>query len=56
MSAAHRQVTCAVCGRPFDESDKINVEPLIDGPVRYVAVHWDESTHPVRVALERRAR
>lgn len=48
MSAAHRQKTCACCGRAFLESDKINVEPLIDGSVRYVAVHWGETTHPIR--------
>lgn len=56
MSAAHRQKTCAVCGRPFLEEDRVNIEPLIDDVVRYVAVHWGESTHPVRLSLERRGR
>jgi hypothetical protein len=53
VSAAHRQVTCACCGRPFTEEDKINVEPLIDGAVRYVAVHWGETTHPTRKVARR---
>lgn len=48
MSAAHRQKTCAACGGPFREEDKITIEPLIDGIVRYVACHWNHTTHPIR--------
>ena len=44
MSAAARQHTCAACGRPLAEGDPVNIEPLIDDAVRYVAVHWGCST------------
>lgn len=56
MSAAHRQLTCAACGGPFVEESPVNIEPLIDGVIRYVAVHWSCTTHPVRTSLERRSR
>ncbi len=46
MSAAGRQKTCAVCGAPFLDDEPVNVEPLIDDIVRYVACHWHHSTYP----------
>jgi len=48
MSAAHRQKTCAACGRPLLDSDRVNIEPLIDGVIRYVACHWGHTTHPTK--------
>ncbi|TQJ05930.1 hypothetical protein FB471_5775 [Amycolatopsis cihanbeyliensis] len=48
MSAAARQKTCAGCGQPLTVPQRTNVEPLIDGQVRYVAVHWGCTTHPNR--------
>lgn len=48
MSAAHRQRTCACCGVEIHEEDKVSVEPLVDGMIRYVAVLWDHHTYPVR--------
>lgn len=48
MSAAHRQKTCAACGRLLREEDKVTVEPLIDGAIRYVACHWLCTTHPIK--------
>lgn len=46
MSAASRQKTCAVCGALLLATDRTSVEPLIDGQVRYVAVHWNHHTFP----------
>ena len=46
MSAAHRQRTCAACGAPFGTDTRTDVEVLLDGEVRYVAVHPGHSTHP----------
>lgn len=48
MSAAHRQLTCAACGGVIREEDRVDVEPLIDGQIRYVAVHWGHHTFPLR--------
>lgn len=48
MSAAHRQLTCAACGAPITEDQRSDVEPLIDGMIRYVAVHAGHHTFPVR--------
>ncbi len=44
MSTATRQHTCAVCGSPFLPQDRIDLEPLIDGAIRYIAVHAEHST------------
>lgn len=55
MSAAHRQRTCAACGGELRENDKITIEPLIDGMIRYVACHWGHTTHPAP-KRERRSR
>lgn len=46
MSVAGRQKTCAACGGEFLDGEPVNVEPLIDDIVRYVACHWHHSTHP----------
>ena len=46
MSAADRQRTCAACGGPFAEGEPTDVEVLLDGAVRYVAVHSGHSTFP----------
>jgi len=51
MSMAHRQKTCAACGGPILESDRVSVEPLIDGQVRYVVVHWNHHTFTCRKAV-----
>lgn len=48
MSAAKRQQTCAACGGPFLEGERTEVEPLIDGAIRYVAVHPGHSTQSPR--------
>lgn len=44
MSVANRQRTCAVCGAPFVEGELTELEPLIDGVIRYVAVHVGHTT------------
>lgn len=44
MSAVKRQRTCAVCGAPFAEGERAELEPLIDGVIRYLAVHPGHST------------
>lgn len=44
MSLAKRQKTCACCGQDIKEGDRINLEPLLDGVIRYVATLWDHST------------
>ncbi|RZQ61126.1 hypothetical protein [Amycolatopsis suaedae] len=46
MSAAKRQRSCACCGKAFTDNERTEVEPLIDGMIRYVAVHPGHSTHP----------
>ncbi|MDX3190794.1 hypothetical protein PV458_20485 [Streptomyces sp. MN03-5084-2B] len=43
--AAARQRTCAVCGAPFAPDERTGLEVLIDGKIRYVAVHSGHSTH-----------
>ncbi|WP_410589838.1 hypothetical protein [Amycolatopsis sp. lyj-23] len=43
--AAARQRTCAVCGGPFASGERTGLEVLIDGEIRYVAVHSGHSTH-----------
>jgi hypothetical protein len=48
MSAAGRQRTCAACGAPFTAGQRSEIEPLLDGEIRYVAVHPGHSTHPPR--------
>lgn len=48
MSATNRQRTCAACGAPFAEGGHADLEPLIDGVVRYVAVHQGHSTYASR--------
>jgi hypothetical protein len=45
-SAAARQRTCAGCGAPFAPDTRTEVEVLLDGEVRYVAVHPGHSTYP----------
>ncbi|AUI57000.1 hypothetical protein [Amycolatopsis sp. BJA-103] len=46
MSAADRQRTCAACGGPFAPEERTGLETVIDGEVRYVAVHTRHSTYP----------
>jgi hypothetical protein len=46
MSAVKRQRTCAACGAPLLPEQLTDLEPLLDGTVRYVAVHAGHSTHP----------
>jgi hypothetical protein len=46
MSAAARQRTCAACGAPFVRGEPTDLEPLVDGVIRYVAVHHGHSTQP----------
>ncbi|MFD8499440.1 hypothetical protein [Amycolatopsis sp. NPDC059657] len=41
---AKRQRTCAACGAPFADGETAELEPLIDGVVRYLAVHPGHST------------
>lgn len=43
--AAERQRTCAACGGPFAPGEHTEVEVLLDGTVRYVAVHPGHSTY-----------
>ncbi|WP_410672037.1 hypothetical protein [Amycolatopsis sp. cmx-4-68] len=43
--AAERQRTCAACGAAFEPGWRTELEVLIDGEVRYVAVHSGHSTH-----------
>jgi hypothetical protein len=48
-SAADRQRTCAACGAAFAAGERTGVEVLLDGEVRYIAVHPDHTTYsPVR--------
>ncbi|WP_051767967.1 hypothetical protein [Amycolatopsis vancoresmycina] len=50
--AAARQRTCAACGGPFEPGRRTELEVLIDGEIRYVAVHSGHSTHaPARERL-----
>ncbi|MEV4054538.1 hypothetical protein AB0J55_25360 [Amycolatopsis sp. NPDC049688] len=50
--AAARQRTCAACGAPFEPGRRTELEVLIDGEIRYVAVHSGHSTHaPARERL-----
>ncbi|MEV7097696.1 hypothetical protein AB0M80_33075 [Amycolatopsis sp. NPDC051045] len=50
--AAARQRTCAACGAPFEPGRRTELEVLIDGAIRYVAVHSGHSTHaPARERL-----
>jgi len=44
--AARRQRTCAACGAPFTPGARTDVEVLLDGEVRYVAVHPGHSIYP----------
>ncbi|SDX61463.1 hypothetical protein SAMN05421504_103261 [Amycolatopsis xylanica] len=44
MSVVKRQRTCAVCGAPFADGEQAELEPLIDGVIRYLAVHPGHST------------
>jgi len=43
--AAARQRTCAACGAAFEPGRRTELEALIDGEIRYVAVHSGHSTH-----------
>ncbi|WP_370966679.1 hypothetical protein [Amycolatopsis sp. cg9] len=43
--AAERQRTCAACGGAFVPGEHTEVEVLLDGMVRYVAVHPGHSTY-----------
>jgi hypothetical protein len=43
--AAERQRTCAACGAAFEPGWRTELEVLIDGEIRYVAVHSGHSTH-----------
>jgi hypothetical protein len=52
MSLVDRQKTCAVCGRPFEKDDSLNIEPLVDKNIRYITVHLGESTFPSRQSKE----
>ncbi|MFJ1764962.1 hypothetical protein ACIOD2_31870 [Amycolatopsis sp. NPDC088138] len=52
-SAAERQRTCAACGARFRPGQPTGLEVLVDGEVRYVAVHRGHSTHAA--ARERQA-
>lgn len=45
LSAADRQRTCAVCGSTFSPGERTEVEVLLDGEVRYIAVHPGHSTY-----------
>ncbi|MDQ7806733.1 hypothetical protein Q5425_23585 [Amycolatopsis sp. A133] len=47
-SAAERQRTCAACGAAFQLGDRTEVEVLLDGEVRYVAVHAGHTTYSPR--------
>lgn len=48
VSAAERQRTCAACGGAFRAGERTEIEVLLDGVVRYVAVHPGHSTFPRR--------
>jgi transcriptional regulator NrdR family protein len=48
VSAAARQRTCAACGGRFRAGERTNIEVVLDGMVRYVAVHPGHSTFPPR--------
>lgn len=55
MSAATRQRSCAVCGAPFVPGERTDVEVLLDGRIRYVAVHPGHSTYaPLRTPRAQR--
>lgn len=43
MMRDHQQ-TCPACGKPLGDGP-LNLEVLIDPSIRYVFVHWDESTY-----------
>lgn len=45
LSSAERQRTCAACGATFGPGERTEVEVLLDGEVRYVAVHPGHSTY-----------
>jgi len=45
LSSAERQRTCAACGTAFGPGERTEVEVLLDGEVRYVAVHPGHSTY-----------
>lgn len=45
LSAAERQHSCAACGAAFGRGERTEVEVLLDGEVRYVAVHPGHSTY-----------
>jgi hypothetical protein len=47
-SAAERQRTCAACGAEFRPGDRTEVEVLLDGEIRYVAVHGGHTTYSPR--------
>jgi len=52
MSAASRQRSCAACGAGFAPGARTEVEVLLDGEVRYVAVHPGHSTFaPLRLRV-----
>ena len=42
---AKRQKTCPACGKPIEESTLITLEVLFDPSVRYIVLHWNESTY-----------
>lgn len=44
MSLAARQHTCACCGKEIRDGDDIDLEPLVDSSVRYIAIHCGHST------------
>lgn len=48
MSLANRQKTCAACGRELLPGEQVTVEPLIDPSIRYIVIHWNESTFSYR--------
>lgn len=39
MSLVSRQHTCASCGKEIRDDDNIDLEPLVDSSVRYIAIH-----------------
>lgn len=43
--AASRQRTCAACGGEFVPGEHTEVEVILDGMVRYVAVHPGHTTY-----------
>lgn len=45
LSAADRQRTCAACGGAFEAGQRTELEVLLDGGVRYVAVHAGHTTY-----------